>query len=305
MKKPELIQRCKELGIKNISSKNKDELMFLIKEYEEKLIKHCPSAIGEFKHRYSSTMAELMTTYQKDKLRQQNNIKRYIMSLHCLCSKTTEELCEETGEIFNISANSCKILYKEIDPVEWLNRNMDIENYISIIKSSSQNCFECGKCILQVQDNTQRIWKKNKICDSCWSDHSLERDCLWEQIKDYKLVQCVICNSIQTKKHERFNYDHVNMFNKNFSICLMVNNGCDIEDIYSEIDKCQIVCLSCHHIITEIEHKLGFTRMKQLLTRKINSGEISNDEYEATIMVYQELYKKKMDEVYHKLKMSI
>ena len=76
----------------------------------------------------------------------------------------------------------------------------------------------------------------------------------------------------------------------------MVNEGISIEEIYNEIDKCQILCLSCHHIVTNIENKLGFTRIKQLLTRKIN--QLSEEEYEAQRNHYQTIYEEKMKSIY-------
>jgi len=95
------------------------------------------------------------------------------------------------------------------------------------------------------------------------------------------------------------------MFNKNDSICRMVNEGVNIEEIYAEIDKCQILCLSCHHIITDIEHKLGFTRIKTKLTRDLNQLEITEDIYNQQVAYYQEIYETKMKHIYKELKISI
>jgi len=83
----------------------------------------------------------------------------------------------------------------------------------------------------------------------------------------------------------------------------MVNECVNIEEIYSEIDKCQILCLSCHHIVTDIEHKLGFTRIKQTLTRKLNQSEITEEEYNKQTQYYQNIYEEKMKFVYKELKL--
>lgn len=72
----------------------------------------------------------------------------------------------------------------------------------------------------------------------------------------------------------------------------MVNEGVNIEEIYHEIDKCQIVCLSCHHIITDIESKLCFTRIKHNLTRDLNQGDISEEEYNNQKYMYEKIYRK-------------
>ena len=156
-----------------------------------------------------------------------------------------------------------------------------------------------------IQLNTHRIWKENIICDICWSEYCEERDLLWTKIKQYKEIQCCICGNIKLKEGERYHYDHINMFNKGNSICSMVNEGNSIDDIYIEIDKCQILCLSCHHMVTDIESNLGFTRIKQILTRKLNNDEITEEEYIQQKIEIGEIYIKKMHEIYNELKKTI
>ena len=93
------------------------------------------------------------------------------------------------------------------------------------------------------------------------------------------------------------------MFEKGDSICCMVNNGDKICDICQEIDKCQVVCLSCHHLITDIERKFGFTRIKTSLTKKMNNEELTQEEYKDNVDYYQNIYKEKMEPIYNKLKL--
>jgi len=62
------------------------------------------------------------------------------------------------------------------------------------------------------------------------------------------------------------------MFEKGESVCMMVMNGTPIEAIEKEIDLCQVVCVSCHSIITEIERNCGFTRLKNNMTREMKKG---------------------------------
>ena len=85
----------------------------------------------------------------------------------------------------------------------------------------------------------------------------------------------------------------------------MVQEGNIIDDIYIELDKCQVLCLSCHHIVTDIESKLGFSRIKQLLTRKLNSCEITEEEYTHQKKEIGEIYIKRMNEIYNELKLCI
>tara|TARA_Y100000817_G_C16704390_1_gene476374 strand:- start:508 stop:780 length:273 start_codon:yes stop_codon:yes gene_type:complete len=82
----------------------------------------------------------------------------------------------------------------------------------------------------------------------------------------------------------------------------MVDRGDDMKDIFSELDKCQILCLPCHHIVTSIEQKIGFTRIKTSLTRKYNNGDISEEKYNEEKKRYQVVYESKMKSIYEELK---
>lgn len=90
------------------------------------------------------------------------------------------------------------------------------------------------------------------------------------------------------------------VFYKVGSVCDMIKNGDDIELIYAELDKCQSVCINCHHKITFIEQKLGFTKAKVALTKMI----IKNTEidYHNEKEKLHERYKKEMKVVYEKFK---
>tara|TARA_B110000285_G_C15061140_1_gene582452 strand:+ start:68 stop:373 length:306 start_codon:yes stop_codon:yes gene_type:complete len=92
------------------------------------------------------------------------------------------------------------------------------------------------------------------------------------------------------------------MFDKNDSVCCMVDRGDDLNDIFSEIDKCQILCVPCHHIVTDIEHKIGFTRIKSNLTKDFNNEKISIEKYSIEKIKYQEIYEIKMKSIYEQLK---
>jgi len=234
------------------------------------------------------------------------NIKKYMLLHDCLSGKTNDEHFVEISKMYEISINMCKTLYEEISPIELCNRMSNINLYVQQIKERTKlNCHQCNKDIYNIHINTQRIWKENIICDSCWSEYQEERDLFWKKIHEYKKLQCNICCNTKKKEGERYHYDHTNMFNKGKSICSMVNEGNTIDDIYIEIDKCQILCLSCHHIVTDIESKLGFSRIKQILTRKLNNLEITEEEYTQQKIEIGEIYVKKMYEIYDELKLCI
>ena len=86
-----------------------------------------------------------------------------------------------------------------------------------------------------------------------------------------------------------------------FEVSLAENYGDHLgiqDNIYKEIDLCQIVCLPCHHLITDIENKIGFTRIKTSLTKKLNNDEIDEEEYKNQVKHYQIIYKMKMEGIY-------
>jgi hypothetical protein len=90
-------------------------------------------------------------------------------------------------------------------------------------------------------------------------------------------------------------FDHINMFNKMDSICVMVNRGDDINTILGEVDRCQLICKSCHSIVTMVEKKLGFHSVKANITKKENNGEIIEEKEKEDL---QDIYCKNIDRIY-------
>jgi hypothetical protein len=328
MNRQELIQKCKDLGIKGFSAKTKPELLQLIAIHEQP-VKPSNDTDTPSQPIFAQLMHQLTQQVPKDKSRKvckqchelghgvtsvhckinieandklKQKIKTYVSSQNCLDDKTVDDHCTELSASLGITPNQCKTLYSEIPLNELLDRKMDIAAYLQIIAQTAKQCSECSKPLVCIQTNTNRVWKGADICDTCWSTHSDVRDQLWDQIKKYRQIECSICQAKQTYNGERFHYDHLNMFDKDKSVCSMINECMDAEDICREIDKCQILCLSCHHIVTDVEHRFGFTRIKQVLTRKMNQGEFSEEQYEAEMAFYQQVYAEKMQNVYAELR---
>jgi hypothetical protein len=273
----------------------KELLLKIPKDKTRKVCKNC----NELGHSITSVSCKI-NIEKNNKLREK--IKKYILIQNCLDDKTIDEYCVELASSLDISANLCKSLYSEIPFDDLFERKIDISVYIENIRKSSEKCSECHKDMFCIQSNTHRIWKCNKMCDVCWYKYKDDRLLLWDMIKAYKPIICEICSKIQECIGDRYHYDHLNMFNKNKSICSMVDEGFHIQEIYNEIDKCHILCLSCHHIITDIERKLGFTRIKQTLTYKLNQNEITEEDYNKQTLHYQNIYEKKMITIYNNLK---
>ena len=227
-----------------------------------------------------------------------NQIKKYVLSDDSLINKTTEEVITHISGILNITANSCRQLYNEIPVADLLEKKIDIEKYVSAYNIIS--CENCGANM--IKNNTNRVWKKNIVCDGCWFKYETERNDMWDTIRKYKPIICKICDKQYKNKFDRFHYDHKNMFIKNDSVCSMVACGQPIDYILKEIDECQILCLCCHSMVTEIENKLGFTRIKQGLTRQQNTNKITEEEYKKKIIENQKIYSEKMDDIYEQLR---
>lgn len=235
---------------------------------------------------------------KRDDNEKREKIKEYVLTIDPLTDYENEEMFELLAKTLDISLHSCKKLYAELPPETWLDRKMNISEYKKKMDKCCCKC--CGNVILEFSKN--KIWKGNIVCDYCWDSHRGERELMWSEIKEYRHIVCYICKKKQRTKGERFHYDHLNMFDKSDSVCSMIDRGDDIKDIFSEIDKCQILCLPCHHIITSIEQKIGFTRIKSNLTRKYNNEEISIEEYNSEKKKYENIYEEKMKSIYEQLK---
>jgi len=227
---------------------------------------------------------ELLSTIPKDKRRK-------------VCSQ-----CHDLGH--GIVSDLCKVNIDKNNKIQkHIEKNIDIDLFLENLNKSENKCFECNK-ILFIDGSIWKnyIWKGNKFCDTCYSKYYDEREIIRKKITEYRFVQCEFCHSIKLYKDERYHFDHLNMFDKDKNIYTMIREGIDIEKIYEEIDKCQILCLSCHDKVTNIEKLFGFTKMKTSLTRRLNTNKITEEEYNEYILNYQKLYEEKMKDVYAKLK---
>lgn len=93
------------------------------------------------------------------------------------------------------------------------------------------------------------------------------------------------------------------MFDKNNDICTMVREGYDINLIYKELDKCQSVCIYCHHKITHFEREYGFINIKQYYNKLYKTGKIDEIKYNTKIKCLNKKYIKIMKNVYELLKL--
>ena len=91
------------------------------------------------------------------------------------------------------------------------------------------------------------------------------------------------------------------MFQKNASICNLVYTGASFDTIIQEIQLCQLLCASCHQLITFIESHIGFTSAKTKLN-KLLAQHIDDDEHDDKNTLnpddLQSLYSRIMPSVY-------
>jgi hypothetical protein len=311
MDKNALLKQCAELGIQLKGRFTKAELLEKIKEAEPKeslpnylleLHKKNPKNVvrkvckqcGDLGHGILSNTCKV-NILKKDLLKQK--VKLYFLSQDGSDDSIHFELaCNQ----FGISLSQCKEMYSEIPWLDLLQRPKSISSVVE--KITFTRCEQCNENKCTIQPESLRPWKNKKICDKCFSKTSLEREEMWNLISNYKPIQCLFCNIKKENKNERFHYDHINMFDKEESICIMVSEGVPIETIYKEIDKCQILCISCHYIITYVERAVGFTQQKRALSRKLIQNEITKEEHKTQIQNYQKLYDEIMLPIYTTIK---
>ena len=169
-----------------------------------------------------------------------------------------------------------------------INAPMTEDEIILYLQEMKKKCSECGSFYMY-----PFVYKENNICEECNHLHVEKQKRLWEQITEYYIskgmVYCSICNK-EKNEYDRFHFDHINMFDKTDSVCNMVKDELDIDSIRREIDKCQLLCIHCHLMVTKLEHKHGFIRMKkELHTQNIDE---CRELYKATMMPIYDILRK-------------
>jgi hypothetical protein len=255
------------------------------------------SSCGEYGHKNIKNNECSIKLAEQQMLR--NQIKRYILDTPISRSHGIEEILSQIAHKLGIKITNATSLYKDINPYDLLDRKIEIQKIID--EQEKIQCSSCNKEMVLTSTDSIHKWKSNNLCDKCWCKFNSERDELWVKIQEYKRIVCVVCGEEKKYRNERYHFDHINMFDKQSSICTMVNCGDETDDIFREIDKCQIVCKHCHDIITSIENRLGFTRIKSTLTRRLNSEEITEDQYNDEKKVLQKIYENKMAKIYEEL----
>ena len=206
---------------------------------------------------------------------------------------------DEISENMNSSEVAIKAVYYEnvsaLEHVKCCVNTIEDADILSVINGM---CFECSSC-KKMKYSTIYYWKSTEYCETCYNSvYGEDVEVRWRKVKEYAIqtnkTGCNLCeksavfdNSLLTQ----FHYDHIDMFNKSGSICEMVRTGVELTEIYEEMDKCQILCIPCHKVITRIENQCGFVRLKK-------QTEITEEMRSECSIMYQRL----MNRVYDTLK---
>lgn len=149
-----------------------------------------------------------------------------------------------------------------------------IEHVDSILKSLEKTCADCKQLVFY----SPRSWGNLQLCYTC---HRTRYLLIVKEIEEYMAakghINCAFCNKERTNPHD-FHLDHINMYSKTGSVGPMMFSGAPIDAIKEEIDKCQLLCISCHAAVTAFEHKFGFIRAKR--TNKNNPTQYNMEHYD-------------------------
>lgn len=79
--------------------------------------------------------------------------------------------------------------------------------------------------------------------------HKLWVNYVLEQIKQRYGTSCSICG--YNKNYAALDFHHKNIDEKEFAPARLIYSSYDLDEIFNELDKCQLVCANCHR---EIHH---------------------------------------------------
>ena len=301
----ELKEKCKDYDLKQ--SGNKPELIERIERHEK--IQKLPPFLQQLsqeipvdveRHICMACHAVGHNPYSKDCIVHGKQNREWIEYITNYLLKEDREDDEKNlvilSEQLHIPLEYCTALRKQIKSDALKNRKRNLRKWLHL--NPNIYCHECKYLIIMSQKNIARTWKGNQICQTCFSRTTKERDRTWELIEAYRPSHCSICLKKKENKDDCFHFDHINMFDKGDTIYNMVITGVPVEDIYKEIDKCQLLCFECHGIVTALERDAKFINKKKNYTEEfINLPE--NEELRVSL---QKQYEEIMAPLYEELK---
>jgi hypothetical protein len=200
---------------------------------------------------------------------------------------------EKISLSIGIKKERCKERYHAI--------TTSIQRLESKIEKMCKNDEEIAKIALSIRHKCQECdtffysCYKTEICAPCRGNRiELLKKQVEKYITDNNLTECSFCKKPRNNSYD-FHFDHKNMFDKEDSVYAMICRGESFQKICQEIEKCQVLCVSCHALVTKIEITLGFTALKSSNTR----NGIATTKYN------KERYEKSMAFVYDKIRTMV
>lgn len=218
----------------------------------------------------------------------------------------------EVAAQFNRTELSVRNMYNDLvspeSHIEFCMNAVSESEIKNIMNNLEKKCYSCTKSLYS---SNPMLWDKNSYCEEChYTIHNNEIINRWKLIADYSSKtgkdRCNICKKKYdcTQQICKFNFDHKNMFEKSDSIYTMIRSGINVDDIYKEINLCQLLCVSCHSIITLVEQKTGFNRIKINMTKEYNKTK-DIEQKDKIMKQYSEIYEKYMNNIYEIVKKLI
>ncbi len=227
------------------------------------------------------------------------------------CHPITIDWKEMSTRYHRTEATLKAYYYEKVSPTEHTQYCMSQFNSENMLdKILEIRGYECVRCQI-VQYSVPKRWKEESFCEECHQEmYKEEIEERWRQVSEMAREsgkdRCVICEREAVYNKEigaRFHFDHINMFDKSGSISTMVQSGTERSDIQREISKCQIMCISCHAVVTEIERRCGFMRIKNHMTRdQKKNGAMDSEEEKREEEKRREEYERCMRPVYDELR---
>ena len=153
----------------------------------------------------------------------------------------------------------------------------------TIIKGLSSVCDDCSGTLYYALKG----WNTLKLCYSCHRKRFMGLcDELNQYLSEKGHISCNFCGKIRINPTD-FHFDHINMYSKTGSVGPMLYNGRSIDKIKKEIEKCQLLCVSCHAAVTHFEHRYGFIKAKKSKnTETIEAMDKIYDEYMGEVYAF-------------------
>ena len=186
---------------------------------------------------------------------------------------------------YQLPVAKLRLLYNQlVGPEEHVQATVQQLTELAVTEMLAQEGFDCTLCQDRFYHPIVKYWQQLPYCDEC---HLTEFQSVvstrWLELNAHLQANhqdcCQLCSKVALfcpRFGYRYHLDHLNMFDKSDSVYSMIWNGTDLNTIKAELTRCQVLCSSCHGIVTKIEQRCGFTRWKQVHTRNSQTGDLDS-----------------------------